>query len=104
MNLELKTWHNLRSLSKPLLRYGKPGSDTIDGGVFAFVLTTDPEVYLLLEMRRGKSGLEWQYAFAPEASAPIRCTWKGQDVWNFDFTRVESHSRAAYFDWEFSQE
>ena len=62
MNLELKTWHNLRPLAKLLVRYGKPDSDVIDGGVFAFVLTTDPEVYLLLEARRGANGLEWQYA------------------------------------------
>jgi hypothetical protein len=104
MNFELKTWHNLRALSKPLYRYGKSGSDLVDGGVFAFVLTTDPEVYLLLEARKGASGLEWQFAFAPEASAPIRCTWKGKDVWTFDFDGSENHSRAPYFDWGFSQE
>ncbi len=80
MNLELKTWHKLRALAKPLYRYGKPGSDVIDGAVFGFVLTTDPEVYLLLEARPGKSGHEWQYAFAPEASAshPLHVERKGR--------------------------
>jgi hypothetical protein len=104
MNFDLKTWHNLRPLTKPLLRYGKSGTDVLDGGVFAFVLTTDPEVYLLLEARRGKSAKEWQYAFAPEASSPIRCTWKGKDAWSFDFTGADNHSRATYYDWGFSQE
>jgi hypothetical protein len=104
MNLELKTWHKLRALTKPLYRYGKAGSDIVDGGVFGFVLTTDPEVYLLLEARTGKSGLEWQYAFAPEASAPIRCTWKGKEAWNFEFSGADNHSRAPYFDWGFSQD
>ena len=99
MNLELKVWHKLRPLTKPLLRYGKAGSDVIDGGVFAFVLTTDPEVYLLLEARRGKNGPEWHYAFAPEASAPIRCTWKGKDAWNFEFGPADNESRAPYYDW-----
>jgi len=104
MNLELKTWHHLRPLAKPLVRYGKSGSEVLDGGVFAFVLTTDPEVYLLLEARRGKNGLEWQYAFAPEANAPIRCTWKGKDAWSFDFTPTDNQSRAPYYEWGFAQE
>ena len=96
MNFDLKTWHNLRALSKPLYRYGKSDSEVVDGGVFAFVLTTDPEVYLLLEARTGKNGLEWQYAFAPEASSPIRCTWKGKEVWNFEFTGADNHSGALF--------
>jgi hypothetical protein len=106
MNLQLKTqtWHNLRPLSKPLLRYGKASSDLVDGAVFSFVLTTDPEVLLLLEARRGKDGLEWQYAFAPEANAPIRCTWKGKDAWSFDFSYDSNHSLAPYYDWGFARD
>ncbi len=106
MNLQLKTqtWHNLRPLSKPLLRYGKASSDLVDGAVFSFVLTTDPEVLLLLEARRGKDGLEWQFAFAPEANAPIRCTWKGKDAWSFDFSLDSNHSLAPYYDWGFAQD
>jgi hypothetical protein len=95
MNLDLKTWHKLRLLSKPLARYGKTGTTVTDGGLFAFVLTTDPEAFLLLEARDGTDGLEWQYALAPEASAPIRCSWKGRDVWNFQET--STHSRTPYF-------
>ena len=101
MNLELKTWHNLRPLTKPLVRYGKPGTEVLDGGVFGFVLTTDPEVYLLLEARDSKDGLQWRYAFAPEASAPIHCTWKGKEAWNFEFGFNDNGSRAPYFDWGF---
>jgi hypothetical protein len=104
MNLELKTWHHLRPLTKPLLRYGKAGTEALDGVVFGFVLTTDPEVYLLLEAHKSADGMEWQYAFAPEASAPIRCFWNGKDAWTFDFTSADNDSRAPYFDWGFSQE
>jgi hypothetical protein len=84
MQLDFKTWHTLRLLPRPLARYGKAGSGVLDGWVLSFVLTTDPEVFLLIETREGKDGLEWQYAFAPEASAPLRCAWKGTNVWDFD--------------------
>ena len=104
MNLQLKTWHQLRPLTKPLVRYGKSGTETLDGSLFAFVLTTDPEVYLLLEARNGERGLEWQYAFAPEANSPIRCSWKGKSAWTFDFDLTNNDGRGPYYDWGFSQE
>jgi hypothetical protein len=104
LNFPPKTWNSLRPLTTPLLRYGKSASELVDGAVFAFVLTTDPEVYLLLEVRRGKNRLEWQYAFAPEANSPIRCTWKGKDAWSFDFEAAGNESSAPYYDWGFAQD
>ena len=44
----------------------------IDGVLLACVLTTDPEVYLMIEARAGKGGPEWQYAFAPASIDPIK--------------------------------
>jgi hypothetical protein len=45
------------------------------------VLTTDPEVYLMLEARRGKDGPEWQYAFAPSSVYQLKGKVKGAEVW-----------------------
>ena len=50
-DFRFQSWQPLRLLSKPFARYGKPGSDVIDGALFAYVLTTDPEVYLMIEVR-----------------------------------------------------
>lgn len=97
MDLDFKTRHNLRLLSKPLARYGKAGSGVLDGALFAYVLTTDPEVYLLIEAREGKAGPEWQYAFAPEASAPIHCSCKGAPVWDFSADSSIFNPREPYF-------
>ena len=54
-----KTWQPLRMLTKPFARYGKPDSRAIDGALFAYVLTTDPEVYLMIEGpgRQGRPGV-----------------------------------------------
>ncbi|MDR3621732.1 MAG: hypothetical protein P4L85_20435 [Paludisphaera borealis] len=97
MDLE-GTRHRLRPLAKPLIRYGKAGTEAVDGALFGFVLTTDPEVLLLLEARQGKNGLEWQYAFAPEASAPLIGSFKGKMVWEFSRT-THGFNREPYFDW-----
>jgi hypothetical protein len=75
-------WQPLRMLSNPMARYGKPGSEAVDGALFAFVITTDPEAWLMLEARTTKNGLEWQYAFAPMSGYPLEASWKKQLVWS----------------------
>jgi hypothetical protein len=77
-----KTWNQLRLLTKPFARYGKPGSDVQDGALFCFAHGTDPEALLMLESRPGKDGLEWQYAFAPMTGFAINAFWKGRAIWN----------------------
>jgi hypothetical protein len=84
-NFQHKAWQPLRQLTKPFARYGKPGSDVIDGALFCYVLTTDPEVYLMLEARQGKDGPEWQYAFAPMTTYAARSSWKGREVWSLGY-------------------
>jgi hypothetical protein len=77
-----ESWHRLRLLAKPLARYGKPGSNLIDGALFSFVLGTDPEVYLMLEARTGNSGPEWQYGCAPMSIYALKAAYKDQGVWS----------------------
>lgn len=72
----------LRLLTTPFLRYGRDGCDVIDGALFAYVLTTDPEVYLLLEVHPGPNGPAWFYAFAPSTTMALRAKVKGVEVWN----------------------
>ncbi len=75
-------WQPLRMMSKPMARYGKPGSELVDGALFAFVITTDPEAWLMLEARTTKNGLEWHYAFAPMSGYPLEASWKERVVWS----------------------
>ena len=83
-----QSWQRLRLLAKPLARYGKPGSNLIDGALFSFVLGTDPEVYLMLEARTGNSGPEWQYGLAPMSTYALKAACKGQEVWSVPYRRT----------------
>jgi hypothetical protein len=87
-----QSWQPLRMLTKPFARYGKAGARATDGALFAYVLTTDPEVYLMIEARAGKDGPEWQYAFAPMTIYSVRASWKGQAVWELPY-RWDTASR-----------
>jgi hypothetical protein len=67
----------LRLLSQPLFRYE---SET-DGALFAFVLTTDPEVLLMIDGRVGSGGQTWHYAFARMSNHSLAAKHRNQVVW-----------------------
>ena len=81
-NFQDQSWQRLRLLAKPLARYGKPGTNLLDGAFYAFVIGTDPEVCVMLEARTGEDGPEWQYAFGPMSTYALKGSWKGQEVWS----------------------
>jgi hypothetical protein len=102
-NFEGKGWNTLRLLPKPLLRYGKAGSKVEDGALFSFVLATDPEVFLMLEARPGKHGLEWQYAFAPMTSYEVKGSWKGKDDWTLPWRKDSYDPAGTFYDMVYSK-
>lgn len=74
----------LRLLSQPLYRYPRniaaPG--VIDGGLFAFVQATDPEVLLLLEAHRPQHGRpEWRIAIARMSRWALYVQRDGKTLW-----------------------
>ncbi len=100
-HFEQKTWHTLRLLTRPFARYGKPGSGVADGALFAYVLTTDPEAYLMIEARETRNGPEWQYAFAPASIYPLKGLWKGKEVWSAPYREAWTDPQATFYVWSF---
>jgi hypothetical protein len=77
----------LRLLPRPLYRYElKPSAGTKpslqDGGMFAFVMGTDPEVVLVLEAVEREGKLVWQYAFARATAYPVEASLGDKVVWS----------------------
>jgi hypothetical protein len=54
----------LRLLNQPAYRYACPEANVVDGGLFALVEVTDPEVWILLEAVKRDDKTVWQYALA----------------------------------------
>jgi hypothetical protein len=86
----------LRLLTTPVARYGKSGVAPEDGGLFAFVEGTDPEVFLFLEVRTGSNGPEWQYACAPMSCWPLKVAHKGKLVWEVPRRSSDDPSRPFF--------
>jgi len=72
---------DLRLLTQPLYRYEGTHPDVLDGAVFAFVESTDPEILLIIEATRKGEGHEWTYALARLNSIRMRAFHNDNPVW-----------------------
>ncbi len=72
----------LRLLTQPVYRYEGTEGALSDGGLFVFVMGTDPEAFLLLEARQGGKAVRWHYALARMTHAQIAVSDRGREVWN----------------------
>src|SRR4029450_2592840 len=54
--------NTLRLVRQAVYRYEQTPQDVIDGGMFAFVQGTDPEVFLIVEAVKTAEGPRWGYA------------------------------------------
>jgi hypothetical protein len=89
-------WDELRLLPTPVARYGKPGSAVLDGALFAFVIGTDPEVFLFVEERPGPEGPRWEYALAPMSCWPLKASGPGGITWELPFRPAANKTKPLY--------
>ena len=74
----------LRLLTQPLYRFADEKAEVLDGGLFAFVVSNDPELFLLLEAIRGaKEGdAAWHYSLARMSSQRLVIKLDDKEVWS----------------------
>jgi hypothetical protein len=72
---------DMRLLTQPIYRYEANEPPLIDGGLFAFVQGTDPEVVLLIEARQVDGKSRWQYSLSRMTSIELRVSHRGRQVW-----------------------
>jgi hypothetical protein len=92
----------LRLLPRPLYRFADDGAGIVDGGLFAFVLSNDPEFFLLLEaVAAPEGGSSWQYRLARMSSRKHIVRLDGKEVWsvsNFYAHPRETRTTGPYFE------
>jgi len=73
----------LRLLPQPLYRYADEPANILDGGLFAFVVSNDPELFLLLEAASADATSEpsWRYSLARMSSLRETVRLDDKEVW-----------------------
>lgn len=73
----------LRLLSQPVFRFEDSQTRKTDGAVFTFVVSTDPEAFLVLESRPDSGGKPcWEFALARMNRDAISIRYGGKEVWS----------------------
>lgn len=90
---------SLRLLPQPLYRYRSKSHRVIDGGIFAFVMGTDPEIILLIEAVESQGGHEWQFAAAQFSNLPMRLDYQGTKIWECSRATPYVDGRPHFFYW-----
>ena len=79
----------IRLLTQPIYRFETEGkrTDVLDGALFAFVHTTDPEVLLVIEARPESEGgpMAWHYSLARMSMVNLRVHHKDREVWSAEW-------------------
>jgi hypothetical protein len=78
-----ETKQDLRLLPQPLYRYSEK-EEILDGALFVFVVTTDPECCLLLEAYQDHEGSRYRYAVAPMSIYQLEVRYKDHPVWSIE--------------------
>jgi hypothetical protein len=81
-NEAFQTPEQLRLLTTPVYRYSARDLQVLDGGMFAFVQGTNPEVLVLVEAHGAEPAERtWRYGFARMSSYNLRVRRGEQTVW-----------------------
>lgn len=73
--------YRLRLLPRPLLRYASPDEDVLDGALFAFTYTTDPELLVMVEARKTGKGHRWHYGHARMNIGELKVSYRDREIW-----------------------
>ena len=87
----------IRLLTQPIYRFEVEGkrADVVDGALFAYVHTTDPEVLLSIEARPETEGgpVAWHYSLARMSMVNLRVHHKDREVWSVQWA-TNLHGRS----------
>ena len=73
--------HELRLLTQPVYRYAAANEGVLDGGLFALVQGTDPDILFLIEAR-GKPEPKWHFAAARMQNCALAVQFDGREIWS----------------------
>jgi hypothetical protein len=87
----------LRLLPQPLFRYAQPERGILDGALFAFVLSTNPELLLVVEAQTIDDKPEWMYSIARFTGRRTELRFEDRPIWPMADLPSTKDAKAPFF-------
>ena len=87
----------LRLLTRPLHRFGKADTETLDGALFAHAHGTDPELLIIVEAIRVDSAYQWHYSLAPMTGYALKATLDDKPDWEVPWRKPPYDPKEPFF-------
>jgi hypothetical protein len=90
---------DLRLMAQPLYRYSETTAGALDGAIFSFAMTTDPELLVLLEDREIAGQPTWHVAFARFGNKAMTVKDGDKIVWSCEAGAPGLSNGRYYLKW-----
>jgi hypothetical protein len=87
----------LRLLAQPLYRYSQPERGILDGAIFAFVLSTNPEFLVVMEAQTIEGTARWMYSPARFTGRQCELRINDEQVWPHGELPMTRDPNAPFF-------
>jgi len=90
----------LSLIPQPVVRYESAAENVVDGAVFSLAVATDPEIFLVIETRKGEDGVVgWHFAAARSHFYALELNRNGERVWRMESVPELMSTNASQKPW-----
>jgi hypothetical protein len=87
----------LRLLPQPLFRYAQPERGILDGALFAFVLSTNPELLVVVEAQTIDGKQQWMYSIGRFTGRQTELRFQDREIWTTADLSSTKDPNATFF-------
>ena len=88
--------YKLRLMPQPLYRYESTDPEVLDGALFSYTYTTDPDLLVVIEARQSNGRFRWMFGLARMNVGEVKVTYNNREVFHAQRLETYSHPTGIY--------
>lgn len=88
--------YRLRLMPQPLYRYESTDPEVLDGALFSYTYTTDPDLLVVIEARKSNDRFQWMFGLARMNVGEVKVTYRDRQVFHAKRLETYSHPTGSY--------
>lgn len=88
--------YQMRLMNQPLYRYESTDLELLDGAMFVYTYTTDPDLIILIEARKSGDRFQWKFGLARMNTGSVKVTYNNREVFQTERLETFFHKDGPY--------